>query len=145
MKSILSSGKIIVAIFSEIEKKLTVTSLKHVNRSLVNVPQKMRLKTTMETLLLREEGRINNEEVCWKSRSFEKEKNMIIDGPYYESEKLKNMNNEFKVNVDEQQGDIKHLKEYWQIVQIKNGIKQSYGYSIWINLSWMTGKTGVNT
>ena len=37
-------------------------------------------------------------------------KNMIIDRPYYESEKFKKMNNEFKVNVDEQQDDIKHLK-----------------------------------
>ena len=37
------------------------------------------------------------------------------------------------------------VKLKWQIVQIKNGIKHSYGYSIWINLSWTTGKTGGNT
>ena len=37
---------------------------------------------------------------------------MIIVRPYYKSEKFKNMNNELKVNVDEQQDDIKHLKEY---------------------------------
>ena len=115
---------------------------------------------------------------------------MIIVQPYYESEKFKNMNNEFKVNVDEQHDDIKHLKEYsdiydieplWkemdvcvrcnQIIAKKNLLKnhiqekhtellwnysgmlfklrmeltQSYGYSIWINLPWTTGKTGVNT
>ena len=46
--------------------------------------------------------------MCWQSRNFDKEKNMIIDRPYYESEKFKNMNNEFKVNVDEQQDDIYH-------------------------------------
>ena len=102
----------------------------------------------------------------------------------------KNLNNEFKLNVDEQQDDIKYFKRIlwhwwhrtpikkmdvcvtcnqtiaknffykktypgkahqavvellWQHVQIKNGIKQSYGYSIWINLSWTTGRTGVNT
>ena len=57
--------------------------------------------------------------MCCKSRNFEKEKNMIIDSPYYESEKFKNMNNEFKVNVDEQQDDIKHLKEYCDIDEIK--------------------------
>ena len=57
--------------------------------------------------------------MCWKSRNFEKEKNMIIDRPYYESEKFKNMNNEFKVNVDEQQDDIKHLKEYCDIDEIE--------------------------
>ena len=44
---------------------------------------------------------------------------MIIDEPYYESEKFKSMNNEFKVNVDEQQDDIKHLKEYCDIDEIE--------------------------
>ena len=29
------------------------------------------------------------------------------------------MNNGFKVNVDEQQDDIKHLKEYWDIDDIE--------------------------
>ena len=57
--------------------------------------------------------------MCSKSRNFMKEKkNMIIDGPYYESEKFNNMNNEFKVNVDEQQDDIAHLKEYYDIDDI---------------------------
>ena len=40
---------------------------------------------------------------------------MIIGRPYYESEKLKKNYNEIKVNVDEQQDDIKHLKEYCDI------------------------------
>ena len=31
---------------------------------------------------------------------------MIIDRPYYESEKFKNINYEFKVIVEEQQDDI---------------------------------------
>ncbi len=45
-----------------------------------------------------------------KIKKFWETKNMIIDRPYYESEKFKNMNNEFKVIVDKQQDDIKHLK-----------------------------------
>ena len=53
---------------------------------------------------------VENQEIFKK-----KKKNMIIDRPYFESEKFKNMNNEFKVNVDEQQDDIKHLKEYCHI------------------------------
>jgi hypothetical protein len=44
---------------------------------------------------------------------------MIIDRPYYESEKFKNMNNESKVIVDAQQDDIKHLKEYCDIDYIE--------------------------
>ena len=44
---------------------------------------------------------------------------MIIDRLYYESEKFKSMNNEFKVNVDEQQDDTKHLKEYYDIDEIE--------------------------
>ena len=44
---------------------------------------------------------------------------MIIDRPYYESEMFKNINNAFKLNVDEQQDHIKHLKEYCDIDDIK--------------------------
>ena len=43
----------------------------------------------------------------------------MIDRPYYEREKFKSMNNEFKVNVDEQQDDIKHLKENCDIDEIE--------------------------
>ena len=35
---------------------------------------------------------------------------MIIGRPYYESEKSKNMNNELKINVGEQQGKDKKIK-----------------------------------
>ena len=48
-----------------------------------------------------------------------KKKNRILDRPYYESEKFKNTNNEFKVNVDDQQDDIKHSQEYCGIDEIE--------------------------
>ena len=37
-------------------------------------------------------------------------KTMIKISPHYESEKANKVNNELKLNVDEQQDDIKHLK-----------------------------------
>ena len=39
-------------------------------------------------------------------------KNMKICIPQYESEKANEVNNELTLNVDEQQDDIKLLKEY---------------------------------
>ena len=44
---------------------------------------------------------------------------MIQIGPHYESEKANKVNNELKLNVDEQQDDIKHLKEYCDIDDIE--------------------------
>ena len=44
---------------------------------------------------------------------------MIMYRPYFESEKFKNMNNEFKLNVNEQKDDIKHLKEYCDTDEIE--------------------------
>ena len=52
-KSTLSSGEIIVAKCSEIERKRTITYKKHVNQPVMNGPQKMRLKITKKTLLLK--------------------------------------------------------------------------------------------
>ena len=40
---------------------------------------------------------------------------MKISSPQYESEKSNKVNNELKLNVDEQQDDIKHLKEQCNI------------------------------
>ena len=57
--------------------------------------------------------------MCWKSRNFKKEKNMIIERPYHESETFKNINNALNVNVDEQQDDKKDLKEYSDIDDIE--------------------------
>ena len=42
-----------------------------------------------------------------------------ISSPQYESEKANKVNNELKLNVDEQQDDIKHLKEYCDIDDIE--------------------------
>ena len=53
MKSTLSSDEIIVAKCLEIERKLTITCMKHVNQPVMTAPQKMRLKVTKKTLLLR--------------------------------------------------------------------------------------------
>ena len=39
-------------------------------------------------------------------------KNRKIGSPQYESEKANKVNNELMLNVDEQQDDILHLKEY---------------------------------
>ena len=44
---------------------------------------------------------------------------MEISSPQYESEKANKVNNELKLIVDEQQDDIKHLKEYCDIDDIK--------------------------
>ena len=46
-------------------------------------------------------------------------KNMEISSPQYESETANKANNELKLLVDEQQDDIKHLKEYCDIDDIE--------------------------
>ena len=43
---------------------------------------------------------------------------MKISSPQYESKKANKVNNEVKLNVDEQQDDITHLNEYWDIYDI---------------------------
>ena len=45
----------------------------------------------------------------WKRGNTEK-KYIIKIRPHYESEKSNKVNNELKLNVDEQQDDVEHLK-----------------------------------
>ena len=45
-KSKLSSGKIIMAKYSKIERKKTITFMKYVNQPVMNAAQEMRLKMT---------------------------------------------------------------------------------------------------
>ena len=52
-KSTLGSGKIIVAKYSEIEVKYKITFMKYVNQLGMKAAQKMRLKMTKKTVLLR--------------------------------------------------------------------------------------------
>ena len=47
------------------------------------------------------------------------------------------MNNEFKVNVDEQQDDIKHLKEYCDIYDIEPLWKQM---DVWVTCNQKIAK-----
>ena len=54
-KSTLSSGKIIVTKYSEIEMKYTITFMKYVNQPFMNAAQKIRLKMTKNTVLLRKQ------------------------------------------------------------------------------------------
>ena len=53
----ISSSKIIVAKYSEIEMKQIITFLKYVNQPGMNAAQKMRLKMTKKTVLLRKPDR----------------------------------------------------------------------------------------
>ena len=52
-KSTLSSGKIVVAKYSEIEMKQTITFMKYVNQPGMKAAQKMRLKMTKKTMLMK--------------------------------------------------------------------------------------------
>ena len=56
-----------------------------------------------------------NEHIAVQKKKKEKKKkyaaNMEIRRKQYESEKANKVNNDLKLNVDEQQDDIKHLKE----------------------------------
>ena len=54
-----------------------------------------------------------------ENKKIVREKNMKISSPQYESEKSNKVNNELKLNVDEQQYDIKNLKEYCDIDDIE--------------------------
>ena len=54
-KSTLSSGKIIVAKYSEIELKHIIKFMKYVNQPGMKAAQKMRLKMTKKTVLLRKQ------------------------------------------------------------------------------------------
>jgi hypothetical protein len=82
--------------------------MKPVNPSLVTAPQKMRLKSTMNKLLLRRKNKLGKygERQCKKS-------------PKYEREKANKVKSERKLNVNEQQYAIKHLKEYCGIDDIE--------------------------
>ena len=48
-------GEIIGAKYSEMERKQTITCIKHVNQPVIITPQKTRLKVTKKKLLLRME------------------------------------------------------------------------------------------
>ena len=49
---------------------------------------------------------------------------MIIGRTKYESEKSKNMNNELKLNIDEQQDETTHFFKYWDIDEIETPWKE---------------------
>ena len=81
---------------------------KHVNQPDMNGPQKMRLKMANKTLLLRRKNQSWGRR--WKIRKYWGEKTQKIGSPHHESELWKAIeaNNELKLNVYEQQDDIKH-------------------------------------
>ena len=83
--STLSSGEIFVATCSEIERKETITCVKHVNQPVMNGPQKMRLKLTRKTLLLRRKNE-KNDEGDGKQGNIGREKNTKMSRLQYESE-----------------------------------------------------------
>ena len=73
------------------------------------------VKNTMNKLLL---GRkINNEEVCGNYEN--KEKDNEKGNPKYDCKITNKVKYELKLNVDEQQDAIKHLKEYCDIDDIE--------------------------
>ena len=89
--------------------------MKHVNPPLVNAPQKCGWK--IQWIRYFWEWRINNEEVCENYEN--KETDNERDISKYESENANTVKNELKLNIDEQQDAIKHLKEYGDIDDIE--------------------------
>ena len=68
-----------------------------------------------------------------------------ISSPQYESEKANKVNNELKLNVDEQQDDVKHLKEYcdiddieppWKDKAMRGTCNQPFAWTKWLEKTY---------